>query len=53
MSWEERIESSVFITDNQVKAVPLFSSTACCQQKQECREDDNKGQEKQDKGKTE
>ncbi len=24
MSWEERRESSVFITDNQVKALPLF-----------------------------
>lgn len=25
MSWEERRESSVFITDNQVKALLLFS----------------------------
>lgn len=25
MSWEERRECSVFITDNQVKGLPLFS----------------------------
>lgn len=52
--WVGKIGGSVVFSIKIIKSrLCLYSSsTTCCQWKQECREGDDKGEEKQDKGET-